>query len=168
MLPQKSSASLLADCCAGRINFLGGLTLGAGLHNEYNNGFVIGGEFSLVYFSPKASWIGGYNDLIWDFGSDSLRYSIGPEFGIGPFGLDGGYLVSVRNEVLQQGFQVRLLLTVGSFAFYSRWGRLFGETLSGQGIRSLTQPLKYETSVIKNIPSRHFGEIGILIKPLHF
>jgi hypothetical protein len=76
----------------------GGLYLPIGVSNGLSlhprAGYFVGGELSLVHFSTESHvTAGGYADALYDFGSDSLRLSVGPEVGIGFFGIDAGYAV---------------------------------------------------------------------------
>jgi hypothetical protein len=85
-----------------------GLTTGIGfLHQGLDSpGWTIGGEVSAVYYSEDINilsgdgdvWAaGGYVDALWDFGSDSLRVSMGPELVWFFFGVDGGYLLQLHD-----------------------------------------------------------------------
>ena len=105
-----------------------GFNLGVAMAPERPVGLILGGEMSLVYLHKSLLWTGAYTDLVYDFGNDARRFSIGPEVGCGFFGLDGGYLVSSREEETHHGFQLRAVLTIASFmALGLRWGHLVGE-----------------------------------------
>ena len=106
-----------------------GLFLPVGLNLGYSvntakgaaNGFLFGGEASLV-FLKQWIWTGTYADVLRDFGEDETRTSIGLEAGVGPFGVDFGYLGAFRGEVAH-GFRGRAIVTLpplGVYAGYSR------------------------------------------------
>ena len=121
-----------------------GILLGASLHGQRSNGFVIGVEQSLVYQrGPRASWWGGlHGEAAYDFGASWTRLSFGPEVGYGIVGLDGGFVRVLRNhEPDASGLQGRVLVTMGIAAVYGRLGVLYGSAE----------------------PER-FGEVGLLLK----
>jgi hypothetical protein len=103
-----------------------GITLGAALHPALAHGFFLGGEVSGVYFSRRALWAGGYADVLYDWGSDALRWTAGPELGWGPFGIDFGYLGQRREGAVAHGIAGRGLFTVGVVGIYGRVGWLPG------------------------------------------
>ena len=68
--------------------------------------------------------IGTYVDLLDDFGTNTRRLSIGPEVGLGFFGIDGGYLLSSHDRILNHGFQLRaLFFFIGFVGIGVRWGQ---------------------------------------------
>ena len=105
-----------------------GVNLGTAIYPERSSSFIFGGEASLVYLSKSLLWAGGYTDLVYDFGTNTRRFSIGPEIGYTGLGIDGGYLVSARDQEFHYGFQLRAVLTLGSLVTLGlRWGHLVGE-----------------------------------------
>lgn len=121
-----------------------GLTLGAGLHPEEEHGVVLGGEVSAAYLSVRDLmwWAGAYADVLYDFGTEATRFSVGPEVGLSVFGLDVGYLGVVDDQDgYASGLQVRGVVTIGFMAVYGRWGHVFGD-----------------------VGEHDFGEVGLLIK----
>ncbi|MBW2261049.1 MAG: hypothetical protein JRG91_03670 [Deltaproteobacteria bacterium] len=119
-----------------------GLTLGGSMHADRPNGFVLGAEVSAAHVDVDSGfWYGAYLDALWDFGPDALRFSLGPEIGVGVVGLDGGYLAEIHGRTYKHGFQLRLLLTFSIVAVYGRWGHLF-----------------------RHPREEDFGELGVLIK----
>jgi hypothetical protein len=92
-------------------------------------------------FLPVGLTLGyGFNPKRLDFGADANRFSFGPEVGIGPFGIDGGAVISTLDGT-HGGVTGRFLLTVGVLALYGRVGGIFDSPQEGT-----------------------FGEIGLLIK----
>ena len=119
-----------------------GLTLAGSVHPDRPDGFVLGAEVSAAHIDMDSGfWYGAYLDALWDFGPDALRFSLGPEIGVGPVGLDGGYLGEIHDRTYTHGFQLRLLLTLGVVAVYGRWGHLF-----------------------RHPREENFGEFGLLVK----
>jgi hypothetical protein len=112
-----------------------GVNVGYGINRDPSpNGFLFGGEASLVYFN-RFRWIGGYADVIRDFGADQTRVSFGPEVGYGPFGLDAGFLAGDKGT----GYVARATFSLVVFHLYGRFGHAVD---------------REET----------FGELGLLVK----
>ena len=119
-----------------------GLVLAGSAHEDRPDGFVLGAEVSGAHLDVDPGfWYGGYLDALWDFGPDALRFSLGPEIGVGPVGLDGGYLGEIHAGTYTHGFQIRLLVTLGFVAAYARWGHQF-----------------------RHPGGEDFGEFGLLVK----
>jgi len=98
------------------------LGYGAGRNSAGAGALLLGLEASVVYLTQDQLWFGIYADGLHDFGAAEQRFSTGPEFGVGPFGVDGGLLLLQTPEGLEQGMVVRPLLTVGILAAYGRLG----------------------------------------------
>lgn len=105
----------------------GGLNLGSGTARG-ESAVIAGVESSIVHLEELA-WVGAYGDAVYSFGEQHARLSLGPEFGIGPFGLDGGYVVAIGEGGPQQGVAIRPMLTVGLVALYYRYEQLSGRSL---------------------------------------
>jgi hypothetical protein len=120
-----------------------GVVVGASLHHEAPDGLILGAEQSLVYQrGPRAgTWVGLYADGLRDFGAGVTRFSLGPEAGYGPVGVDGGLYVERRDGQLHPGFLLRGLVTAGFLSGFVRWGRLFDD-----------------------LPDRSHLELGLLLK----
>ena len=56
----------------------------------------------------------------------TVGFSLGPEVGFGPVGLDGGYLVEISGSGHRQGFAVRPMLTASWVSITGRVGYLTG------------------------------------------
>ena len=99
-----------------------GLTLGArfGLGREDLTSFVLGAETSVVSLGNSMVWYGAYADVVYDFGYQATRVTVGPEFGWAYFGGDGGLAVQFDREGSQFGFAVRPLMTLGVAAAFLR------------------------------------------------
>ncbi|MFO0679183.1 MAG: hypothetical protein U0169_21830 [Polyangiaceae bacterium] len=89
---------------------------------------AFGGEVSVVRtpslphtadFPAPIFWFGGYVDGVYDTVSTRARFSIGPEFGIGPVGVDGGLVVQTSTRPL--GATIRILYGIGFVMGYTRW-----------------------------------------------
>lgn len=135
-----------------------GANLGLSMHDVASSGFVLGGEASLVLLHLEndesehggdapgvpmigtPSWLGLYGDVVRDTGSDTTRFSIGPEIGHGILGIDGGLLAQVGDES-RWGVTVRPVLTIGVVALYGRWGHFYDD-----------------------LPETDFVEAGLLLK----
>jgi hypothetical protein len=100
-----------------------GVNVGYSANPGQPNGFVFGGEASVVYFDRGLVWFGAYGDALRDFGKDETRFSVGPEIGLGPLGFDGGYLAAVKNGG-HSGWVGRALLTVSLVGIYGRVGHI--------------------------------------------
>jgi hypothetical protein len=112
-----------------------GVNLGYGINPRgAPNGFLFGGELSLVYFD-RLRWIGAYADVIYDFGAKQTRASVGPEIGALCFTVDGGYVAGDAGK----GWVVRLLFDMVVPHVYARVGGLVDR-------------------------GDQYGEIGILLK----
>jgi hypothetical protein len=140
-----------------------GFTGGVALHPELANGGVIGGEASAGIFgvehghgggsepailslSGSPYWFGGYADVVRDFGSDTTRFTIGPEVGRSYVGVDGGLLVDV-GDTTHLGASGRVVATLSAVALYARAGFILDS----------------------GAPESHFIELGVLLKvPLPF
>ncbi len=120
-----------------------GLVTGASLHQEAPGGFILGAEQSFVYQrGPRAgTWAGLYVDGLRDFGAGVTRFSLGPEIGYGPVGVDGGVYAERRDGQFRPGFLLRGLVTMGFVSAFVRWGRLFDD-----------------------LPDRSHVELGLLLK----
>jgi hypothetical protein len=62
---------------------------------------VIGGELSIASvfsYDVPLNWFGGYGDFMVDPTVSRTRFSLGPEIGIGPLGMDGGLVVSTSGH----------------------------------------------------------------------
>ncbi len=86
-------------------------------------------------------WAGAYVDGLYDFGSSSTRFSVGPELGWMFGGIELGYLTQYVDKQFYHGFRAALVVTFGLISGYCRWGHLF-------------RPLE-ETD---------FAELGVLLK----
>jgi hypothetical protein len=117
----------------------GGVVLGGAIHAEREDGFLLGGELSAGVISADQStpslaspprWVGGYVDVIRDFGSDTTRLSLGPEVGWRFLALDGGVVRELGDDPAW-GFTIRPAITVGvatAFVRYTRFGADHVET----------------------------------------
>ncbi len=120
-----------------------GVNLGVSINDEADDGFVLGGETSLVllHFDDDdqvehdapgvpafgdASWVGMYADVIRDTASDTTRLSLGPELGHELIGIDGGVLAQLGDD-RRWGLTVRPALTFGFATLYGRWGHFLDD-----------------------------------------
>lgn len=117
-----------------------GVTIGGAANSPLGGGVVLGAEVSLAHLTRDIAWIGGYTDAIHDFGAKATRFSVGPELGFGPLGLDCGLLLEARNGHVSPGTTVRFLLSASLVAAYARWGH------------------------VVDTMYRDFGEFGVLLK----
>lgn len=118
-----------------------GVGTGLALH-EAKSGAYLGVEASAVHFSNETRfWIGGFGDTLYDFSNDRTRFGFGPELGLGPVGIDGGFLGELTGSRRRVGFEVRPVLTLSVIA------------LSGR-IAHLVDAGSTET----------FGELGVVLK----
>lgn len=99
-------------------------------------GFTLGGEVSLACWGcirvTDLSWLGGYADVIRDFGADSFRVTVGPELGFGPLAIDGGLAISTRQGDTELGWVARGLITFGVVAAYGRLIEVPRESTHGE------------------------------------
>jgi len=103
-----------------------GVVVGAALHDEADNGFLFGGEASVVRIGEDF-WGGFYADIVRDFGFDATRVSFGPEGGFRTFGVDGGFLVETADGESRTGWTVRGLLMGPGFGFFARLSYFGGD-----------------------------------------
>jgi hypothetical protein len=119
-----------------------GVAVGRAIHPDAPDGAYVGFEASVVGFGTRSlAWLGGYLDLTRDLAAHRTRASVGPELGLGPFGVDGGYLVELSGAGRRQGFAVRPMLSLSYLSLTGRLGYLIG----GAGRET-------------------FGEVGALLK----
>jgi hypothetical protein len=122
-----------------------GIDLGGAFRGGLDNGFVLGGEVSAVriftYDGPDLLWLGPVADVAWDFGSDALRHRVGGEIGLGPLGVELGYIGELRDGSYMPGMGARGFLTFAIVGFYGGYGHLFEE-----------------------VAGKDWGEFGVLIK----
>lgn len=85
-----------------------GPNVGGSFHQK--SGTLLGGEVSFVFFDDGL-WFGLYTDALHDVGLRRTRFSIGPELGLGPFGVDIGYVREVGEVQPLQGWRVRGILS---------------------------------------------------------
>jgi hypothetical protein len=118
-----------------------GLASGWSIHRNASDGVYLGFEASVVRTETRTLfWLGGYADAVHDFANGASRLTAGPELGLGPVGLDGGYLLELAPAGHRQGFAARLVASASLLSITGRVGRFGG----GAG----------ET----------FGEVGLLLK----
>lgn len=140
-----------------------GIHLGASLHERAANGWLIGGEVSVVrvHGMLAESWAGGYADVRWDSGLEGLRLSIGPEAGLSILGADAGLLFDYDGDRLSVGGTARLLLTIGLAGVYVRgnyvlepdgWSVDFGVLLKIPNRRTRDVPLECAGPGCPNFP----------------
>ncbi|MCC6900985.1 MAG: hypothetical protein IT377_18550 [Polyangiaceae bacterium] len=97
------------------------------------NGFLVGPEVSLVYLDQSGPWVGVYTDALYDGGSDRARISAGGEVGYAIFGLDLGYVTTVKGE-REHGFRARGMLSLAAVHLYGGAGRLSDTTYGELGV----------------------------------
>ncbi len=103
----------------------------------------LGVEISYAVTFEPSNWVGVYMDIVHLFDDNSNRFSFGPEFGFGGFGVEGGYVAEL-GESNDHGIQGRLLFYWVAFGVYIRGGSLWNNDDNGL--------------------SRSFGEFGMLLK----
>jgi len=142
-----------------------GVNLGRSIYDEAGDGFVFGGETSLVLLhlaegdhdhdgdAPgipmfgTPTWVGIYGDVLRDTGSNTTRMSIGPEFGRELIGVDGGLLVQLGDQ-RRWGVTVRPVVTFGVVALYGRWGHFLDDQ---------PQPDLVEAGFLLKLPLKLWG-----------
>lgn len=97
------------------------------------NGFLVGPEVSLVYLDQSGPWVGVYTDALYDGGSERARISAGGEVGYAIFGLDLGYVTTVRGE-REHGFRARGMFSLAAVHLYGGAGRLSDATYGELGV----------------------------------
>ena len=91
-------------------------------------------------------WMGGYTDVFYDFGQESMVITAGPRIGKLVFGVDGGLGMRVSTtEQVELGWQARTMFTTGLFSLYYRFGSW--PTSDGDDFTST-----HQTGVTVNIP----------------
>ena len=92
-----------------------GPNVGGSFHKS--PGLLVGGELSFVHFNDGV-WFGLYSDVLYDQGLSRTRFSIGPEVGLGPFGVDFGFVRELGADP-RQGWRVRGLLSAVFITAYA-------------------------------------------------
>lgn len=107
--------------------------LAAGVHvggaYHHTNGAVLGGVVSVVGFH-EGLWVGISGDAVRDLGLSRTRVSLGPEMGLGPFGINVGYVVQYGDEVPMRGWRIHGVLATGLLNAYLGPGQVRNETQS--------------------------------------
>lgn len=118
-----------------------GFASGWSVHRHASDGVYLGFEASVVRTETRTLfWLGGYADAVHDFANGATRMTVGPELGLGPIGVDGGYLLELAPAGHRQGFAARLVASASLLSITGRVGHFMG----GAG----------DT----------FGEVGVLLK----
>jgi hypothetical protein len=104
------------------------LLLGPNIGGSFHKtpGALLGAELSLVHFDDGV-WFGFYGDFLQDLGLRRSRWSFGPEMGLGPFGLDVGYVGELDDNNPRRGFRIRGLLSAFLVSAYLGTGMLATE-----------------------------------------
>lgn len=119
---------------------MGGLTGGGSFGSPGGGGFL-GGEASLAWLYHGV-WGGFYMDGFYDFGHGDTTLSIGPELGYAVLGLDGGLGLRLgQADDPELGGQMRLLVSLGNFSLFGRYGFWPGSK-----------------------DAQHVGQVGVLLK----
>lgn len=115
-----------------------GINLGVASHAD-ESGLLIGGEASFAYLSQTANrdwivwWRGMYADGLYDASTESVRLSLGPEFGYLGVGLDFGPVLELGRGDPGVGFAIRPHVALVYVIPYARFecclddGRSFAE-----------------------------------------
>lgn len=99
---------------------LGGLS-GGGSFGSGGGGGFLGGELSLNRLQEGA-WAGLYVDGLYDFGRSESLLSAGPQFGMAVLGVDLGGALRTRDGENDVGVVGRLMVSLGLFSLYGRYG----------------------------------------------
>jgi hypothetical protein len=115
--------------------------------------FIFGGEVSVsrshfTLYSIPYLWYGAYADGVYDGAASRGRFTVGPELGAGPLGIDGGLVATTSGDL---GWGFRLLLGVGYVFGYARW--LY---VDDPRTPSRSTPI-HEFGVLLKYPLRPFG-----------
>ena len=102
-----------------------GINAGVAGIGSHDVGAILGGEASVARLTGHTQWFGVYADGGYMTNGRALRFSGGPEAGLGFIGIDGGFLDVVESGHNLVGFTVRPLLTIGFLAVYGRWDHTF-------------------------------------------
>jgi hypothetical protein len=137
-----------------------GLSTGYSLHDTGPNGALLGPELSVVHITSGAIWYGGYADFVWDLGSDRQRLSIGPEFGLMFFGIDGGYVLE-QGDKLRHGVAIRPLLTIALISVGFRGVKVFGD--GGETLGEISVLVKLPFPVAQT--SEHYRDAEPAVDP---
>ena len=109
---------------------LGVVPLGVSFGSNETSSFVAGVEANCGMMGYSGFWAGAYGDAHWTGARERLRLSAGPMLGWGFLGFDGGNVLASDEQGLRHGFVARPFMTLGVFAVYYRYGRLFDEAQS--------------------------------------
>jgi len=127
-----------------------GVNVGAALRSPGNNGLLLGGELSALYFWEHAGFtiLGGYADYLRDFGLGVHRVSFGPEFGMYFCGLDAGPVFEVGHGATHLGGRARLFASLAFLTLYvGEWYRPAG-----------APTWSTEIGVLLKLPTLHYKE----------
>lgn len=103
---------------------LPGLTFGGSSSLDVGTGFILGGELSLAYWH-HGLYGGVVADGLYDWKRESGRMMFGAELGVGPFGVDGGFLLELADGGRRNGLAARLFFHMGIVVAYVRYGGVF-------------------------------------------
>jgi hypothetical protein len=100
-----------------------GVTVGGGWTHESGTDFTLGGEVSVLFWH-EAMYAGLVVDGLYDWQRGGARLMVGPELGLGYFGIDGGYVRDFAGGGAHGG-AVRGFISVGIAALYVRYTALY-------------------------------------------
>jgi hypothetical protein len=69
---------------------------------------------------PNLGWFGGYVDGDYDFGTNTIRFTLGPEIGWDFLGLDGGVAVERTPDKTNVGYALRGVFTLAFVQGFER------------------------------------------------
>ena len=93
-----------------------GMNIGYTTNDKGIDGFLLGGELSLVYMASDQLFVGGFADVNHDFGRDVTRVVIGPEVGWLFFGVDAGLAIELTEPDTRLGVALRPFASFLGFA----------------------------------------------------
>jgi hypothetical protein len=104
-----------------------GVYVAAASGRDEKRGAAFGAELSFSRFPiERATWAGGFVDVVRDVAKERTRIALGPQIGLGIFGIDGG----VRLSGSRVGWTVRPML---SFLYVHATVRISRDT-EGTGV----------------------------------
>ncbi|MBN1501797.1 MAG: hypothetical protein JW982_16685 [Spirochaetes bacterium] len=82
-----------------------------------DDNYMLGAEISMFnavhsFNTFDIFFYGAYFDVIFDSDNKAVKYSIGPELGITPFGIDGGLVILNSEDKTEFGYSARVFFTL--------------------------------------------------------
>jgi hypothetical protein len=146
LAPARAGADASQKIDMAGVYFPMGINVGTALRDPGKNGVLLGAELSGVYLwhEDDYTFLGGYVDLLRDFGLGASRLSFGPEVGSHYCGIDGGPVFAWEEGWHHAGWRARLFGTLAFVSLYlGEWRQPGGNWSTEIGLLLKVPTLNY-------------------------